>query len=269
MTTPNKGLIQPSTGGSVGTWGNDYNTNMNVLDASLGGMMSVTLAGAPVVLSSSQYANVFLSFEGTLSASVAVTFPSVGSFYSVRNITSNSSLYNVTLTLGGNSIGVPPGQSFTDIMTDGTNVKFRNLGHIGTYLDVSSSSVPGWITACTVPPYLYCNGATFSSATYPILRTMLGGTTLPDCRGRIKFAMDGGTGRLTSPVDGTIFLNSGGDQNNTLSNINTVIFRAAEFNSAAVSGVSGYYAAFPPGSNTRMMNVPSAMVQGITMIRAG
>jgi hypothetical protein len=42
------------------------------------------------------------------------------------------------------------------------------------------SSVPSWISECTVPPYLVCDGTAFSSAIYPSLAAIIG--PLPDAR---------------------------------------------------------------------------------------
>lgn len=269
VDTANKFLNRPSTGGEIGTWGDSYNENMVILDRALGGTASVTLSNVPVALSSDQYQNVYLSFNGTLTGSVTITFPSVGSFYSVSNVTLNSSVFNVVLTAGaGQSVGVPPGGDFIDIMTDGTNVKYRNLGRIGSYIDMGSTGVPGWVTACTVPPYLYCNGGTFSSATYPTLTTILGSTTLPDCRGRARFDINNGSGRLSNPINGDTLFAAGGADNIVLSNINTTIYRAALLNSSVVLAPGSYYS-LAENVATGHSNIPTGMIQGITMIRAG
>lgn len=270
VDTANKFLNRPSTGGEIGTWGNSYNENMVILDRSLGGTASVTLSNVPVALSSGQYQNVFLAFNGTLSGNVTVTLPTVGSFYSANNTTLNSSIFNVTLTAGvGQVVGIPPGGDFVDIMTDGTNVKFRNLGRIGSYVDMGSTGVPGWITACTVPPYLNCNGGTFSSATYPTLTTILGSTTLPDCRGRARFDINNGSARLTNPINGDTLFAAGGADSIALANFQVTVFRGALLNTSATGGTSPYYSLADNLGATPHSNIPTGMVQGITMIRAG
>ena len=218
--TVNKGLAQPTRGSDVGTWDVPVNGNMGIIDNSFGGVATIPLTNSPVTLSAAQYQCNFLIFTGALSGSVPITFPAVGSFYTVQNLTSNTSNFQVTFltTAGGQAIGCPWGEPI-DVFTDVTNVKFRNLGRVGTYWDYSGSSVPAWVTACTVPPYLNCDGTSFSSATYPILATILGGTTLPDSKGGVRYTLNQGSARLTSSggVDGNTLLARGGIQTITIS----------------------------------------------------
>jgi hypothetical protein len=108
----------------------------------------------------------------------------------------------------------------TEILTDGVNARFRGLPPVGTYWDYGGSSVPAWVVACTIPPYLNCDGTAFSSVTYPNLANALGGTTLPDARGGTRFALNQGTGRLSGAIDGNAFLNRGGNSNIALGQIN-------------------------------------------------
>jgi hypothetical protein len=225
MTTANKFLEQPARGSNVGVWDTPVNGNTGIIDNSFGGVATIALGGSPVVLSSAQYQCVFLVFNGALSANVAVTFPAVGSFYTIQNLCTASSAFIVTAktTAGGSQqIGLPFGEA-CDVFTDGSNVKYRDIGRVGTYWDYAGSSVPSWVTACTVPPYLNCDGTSFSSATYPQLATILGGTTLPDLRGRYRAYLNQGTGRITSGtggIDGNTILASGGVQGVTLSSQN-------------------------------------------------
>lgn len=225
MATPNKFLEQPARGSNVGVWDTPVNSNTGIIDNSFGGMATIALTNSPVVLSSAQYQCAFITFTGALSGNCAISFPNVGSWYTVQNLTSNTSAFQVTLqsTVAGTQvIGCPWGEAF-DIMSDSAgNMKFRNLGRIGSYWDDCGSSVPAWVSNCTVPPYLACDGSAFSSATYPILATRLGGTTLPDARGRYRATLNSGTGRITSGsstggIDGDTKLSAGGSQTTTLS----------------------------------------------------
>lgn len=224
VNTPNKSLYQVTVGTEVGTWGPFVNNNPGILDNVLGGVTVVPLVAANVILSSAQYQCNFITFTGALAASVTITFPPVGSFYTVQNLTTNTSNFQVTLVTtvaGGQQIGTPWGEAI-DIMTDGTNVKYRNLGRVGSYWDHAGSSTPAWVNNCTIPPYLYCNGSTFSSATYPVLATIFGGNTLPDFRGRAPAYLNDGTGRITSGsggVDGNTLFAAGGNQTITLSSL--------------------------------------------------
>jgi hypothetical protein len=225
--TTNKNLEQPARGDYVGTWDTPVNSNTGIIDNSFGGVATVALTNSNVTLSAGQYQNVFLVFTGAISANIAITFPAVGSFYTVQNLTSNTSAFYltaVTTASTGQGIGLPPGEA-VEIFTDGTNVKFRNLARVGSLWEYVGSSVPSWVSQCTVPPYLNCDGTSFSSATYPVLSAILGGTTLPDLRGRYRATLNQGTGRITSGtstggVDGNTNLATGGSQTTTLSSEN-------------------------------------------------
>lgn len=308
MATPNKALEQPARGSLVGVWDTPVNSNMDIIDASLGGAAAIALTNSPVVLSSAQYRNIFITFTGALSGTCAITFPLVGSVYTVQNLTSNTSAFQVTLqttVAGSQVIGAPWGEPF-DIMTDASgNVKFRNLGRVGSYMDWGGSSVPAWISNCTIPPYLNCTGAAFSSATYPVLATILGGTTLPDSPGRVRATLNQGTGRITSGsstggVDGNTNLSGGGAQTTTLSSQNvpsvpiTDPTHTHDIPTTGGGGADTFYGTQPivrgnlnPGaltitssaaatgitagstSPTNFSNLPPMYVGGITLIRAG
>ena len=300
-TTFNKFLAQPTRGSDVGVWDTPMNGNSGIIDNSFGGVATIALGGAPVVLSSAQYQCVFLVFNGALSANVAVTFPAVGSFYTIQNLCTASSAFIVTAktTAGGSQqIGLPFGEA-CDIFTDGSNVKYRDIGRVGTFWDYAGSSVPSWISACTVPPYLNCDGSVFSSATYPQLTNILGGTTLPDSRGRYRAALNQTTGRITSGsggIDGNTQGASGGVQAATISSQNLpnisfpvtdpghVHFFTGSVYNAAFGGAGvqagGAFGLFTScavtnitvnsgGSGTAMATLPPSYIGGLTLIRAG
>lgn len=213
--TANKNLEQVARGANVGTWDTPTNANWGIVDQSFGGVATVALTNSPVTLSPTQYQCAFITLTGAISANIAITLPAVGSFYTVQNLTTNTSAFYVTMTTtaaGGETIGLPPGEP-TEIFTDGTNVKFRALGRVGTYWDYAGSSVPSWVSACTLPPYLNCDGTSFSSATYPVLAAIFGGTTLPDARGRYRATLNQTTNRITSSagVDGNTARAAGGN----------------------------------------------------------
>ena len=218
-------MTVPLRGADVGTWDVPMNGNFTLLDSMLGGVTTIVPIAAPVTLASTQAQSNVLRFTGTLTANVAVTLPGIYKSWTLDNQLSNSpSSYYLTLvsTSGTSIIGVPPGTN--ECFYDGTTVKYRNLGHIGQYLDYASSAVPNWVTACTNQPYLNCDGTVISSATYPQLVNLLGTTTLPDSRGRTRFALNGATSRITSSggIDGTTIYAAGGVQNisNTLGSSN-------------------------------------------------
>jgi hypothetical protein len=212
--TPNIQLTEPARGDDVGTWDTPVNGNTTILDLILGGIATISLNNSNVVLSAAQFQSRNITFNSTLTGSVTVTFPtSFTKNYEIQHACTGSSAFTITLatTAGGQVISIPPGE-IIDCFNDGTNIKFKNLGRIGEYWDYAGSSVPNWVSGCTVNPYINCAGIGFSSAVYPQLTTILGGTTTPDMRGRARFAIDQGSGRLTQVIAGSLF-SAGGDQN--------------------------------------------------------
>jgi Phage Tail Collar Domain len=219
-------LEEPARGDDVGTWDTPVNNNMTLLDLVCGGNTTISLNNANITLSAGQFKSKLIVFNSTLTGSVTITFPtSFTKSYEVYNACSGTSAFTITLATtasGGSAVALPPGE-IKDVINTGVSMVFKNLGYVGQYWDYAGSSLPNWVSACTVPPYLYCDGSTFSSATYPQLTMLLGGTTLPDMRGRTRFSIDAGAGRLSS---GTIGFNpntalaAGGSQTATLQTSN-------------------------------------------------
>src|SRR5882724_8912741 len=203
--TPNIQLEEQSRGDQVGTWDTPVNNNMTLVDKVVGAITTIGLNNSNVVLSSPQYQSKTIIFNSTLTGSVSITFPSTFTkSYEIQNLCTGSSAFTITLqttVAGGQAIGVKPGEFF-DVVSDGTNLKFKNMGHIGTYWDYAGSSVPNWVSLCTVPPYLNCDGTTFNSSVYPVLFTVLGSTILPDRRGTTGYTLNQSTGRLTTALGG-------------------------------------------------------------------
>lgn len=222
--TVNGGLIVPNTGDLVGTWGSAaLNPDFVAVDGFLCGVQTVSASSIPIILTSpagftptpgggpTQAQNAVLRFTGAISAGISVTLPLPG-YYIIENLTTGAFILQFRAIGVGQLICVDQGE-IQHIYNDGTNVRFVNLGRIGSYLDICDASVPPWIQNCTVPPYLLCDGSTFSAVTYPYLNVKLGGTTLPDFRGRAAYYLNSGTGRLTSAgagIDGNTRFAAGG-----------------------------------------------------------
>ncbi len=217
-TTPNLVLEQPLRGAEVGTWDVPVNGNTGIIDTAFGGVTTLALSSANITLAASQAQASVLRFTGTLTANVTITLPSIYKGWTMDDTTTGSFLITLISTSGASIIGVPPSEA-TDIFYDGTNIKFRNLGRVGTYVDLAFSVIPTWVTACTVPPYLNCTGTTFSSATYPLLAGLLGGNILPDAKGRSRATLNQGSSRITSSgsgINGNVILGTGGAETVTL-----------------------------------------------------
>lgn len=302
--TPNVQIEEPARGDYVGTWDTPVNANMTLIDLILGGRTTISGAAGSVVLAAAQYQCKTITINSTLLASITLTFPtSFTKSYEVQNICTGTSAFYVVLgttVAGGEVVCCPPGEIF-EIINDGTNIRFKNFGRIGSYWDYSGSSVPAWVSNCTVPPYLNCNAGTFSSATYPQLATILGSTTLPDHRGRARFALDQGAGRISSAAtgfSGSSVGSGGGAQAVTLATSQIpahthgvtdaghshplVASAPGGVNQLTVTAGSGVNVAVPQttslavtgitidnaGGGGDHTNLPPALIGGITMIRA-
>ena len=242
--TGNKGLIIPATGDLPGAWGTAaMNPNFSALDGLLGGFATLAFSSATTITLSVSSAvtltpgagpfqsqNSLLYFTGSLTGNVVIQFQMPG-FYIVHNQCTVGSFY-VQLAPssgGGNTIGAIPGRK-CHVFFDGTNMDYVNLPDPGTAYDLHGvTTYPGWMTACTIAPYLLKDGSTYSTVTYPALGALLGSTFggngvttfgVPDERARVRIALDtntngGVTNRLTaaiSGVTGTTMASAGGSQ---------------------------------------------------------
>lgn len=297
--TPNIQLEEPARGDQVGTWDTPVNTNMTVIDLVAGGRTTIGLNNSPVVLSAAQYECKTIVFNSTLTGSVAITFPtSFVKSYEIFNQCTGSSAFTVTLlTTAGSASAVcaPPGE-IVDIANLGGNMFYKNLGRVGSYWDYAGSSVPAWVSGCTVPPYLNCDGSTFSATTYPSLAVILGSTTLPDSKGRARFALDQSAGRISSGTggfSGPSVGGAGGGQTTTLGTSNlpaytptgtillgpagvqgfvspgaNVGFGGTATGGAAVTPTASFSGVAQGGVSQAFTNLPPAYIGGLTMIRS-
>lgn len=270
-STTNRGYSTPTTGSNAGTWGaNDLNPNFTLIDNNIGGIATVALSSTtPVVLSSAQHQCGTIRLTGALTADVVLLFPVVSAWWVIDNQTTGNYLASISVNgAGGQNITTPQGVA-TDVFSDGTNFKFRNLDKPGAYWDYAGATVPRWvINGCTVPPYLLCDGSTFSAGTYPQLNTILGGTTLPDFRGRGRFYLDGGTNRITtgaSGIDGSTRFSAGGSQivniaQSNLPNVNFTVTIPSGQGSHVHGAASGSFIVSGVGTNA----IPSGANEGAT-----
>jgi microcystin-dependent protein len=238
--TANMAFTTVPRGGDAGAWDTPVNANTTALDGVLGATQAISLTNANVTLTvpggftatpgagPTQSQNAIIRFTGTLTGNCVITFPRPG-IYVVENRCTVGAFY-VQLTNGGGGevIGAPPGKA-VDVYSDGTNMRFRNLPDIGAFMDLCGvTAVPAWIGACTVPPWLLCDGSVYNIATYTFLGNQLGATfggngsttfAVPDLRGRWRVALDSLGTRLTSATmspNGNTLAATGGAQNQTL-----------------------------------------------------
>lgn len=222
--TPNVGFEEPARGDLVGVWDTPQDNNISALDLIGGSNAIMGVTNSNVVLTAAQYKSRMITFTGNLTASIAITFPqNFLKSYDIQNLCTGSTSFYIALTtniVGSTYICAPPGQ-IVSVLNDGTNIKLKNQAAIGTYIDYAGNTLPLWVAISgtygiaqgTPKPYLNCDGSTFSAVNYPILAAVLGGTTLPDWRGRTGATLNQGTGRINATVAGDTIFSGGGDQN--------------------------------------------------------
>lgn len=259
--TVNCGIIVPNTGDLIGTWGSAaLNPDFVAVDGYLAGVQTVSLSNLNVTLTSpaaftptpgggpTQAQNAVIRLTGALSGNIVITLPLPG-YLIVENLTTAGGNIVQFRAIGSGEIICVDQGVVQHIYNDGTNVRFVNLQAVATYLDVYNTIVPTWISNCTKPPFLLCDGSTFNAATYPYLNQKLGGNVLPDFRGRAGYYVNGGTGRLTSAgagIDGNTVSAAGG--NNGVSLVAAQVPALSGSNLITVSDPSSKsLAAVPPG----------------------
>jgi microcystin-dependent protein len=229
-STVNRALVVPLTGDLVASWGTAaVNPNFTAIDGMFGGSQTVSLTNVNVTLSvatgtitasagPTQSDNAKLKFTGTLSGNVVVTFPCPG-YYIVQNLCTVGAFYvQARAAVAGNVIGLPPGQSRM-VFNDGTNFEFVDMPPTGTYHDFAMTATPAWMTACTVRPFLLCDGTVYSSTLYTALFTMVGSTFggngintfgVPDIQNKVRIALGTTITTASGGFNGNTFGASGG-----------------------------------------------------------
>jgi microcystin-dependent protein len=237
-TTANIGLIVPNTGDLVGAWGTAaINVNWQAVDGYIGGVLTLSLSVATTITLTTasasltpgagpyQSANSIVELSGTLTGNQILQIAQPGIYRVLNGCTVGTSYVQVKPSVGtGLAVGIPDGELW-HVHFDGTNCRLLGLPHVGAFLDLCAATSPAWLNAFSVAPYLLCNGATYSTATFPALSARLGSTFggngvttfgVPDFQNRYFIPMDfGGNNRLTnagSGIDGAVFGAAGGSQ---------------------------------------------------------
>lgn len=305
--TPNIALAVPTRGSDVGTWDIPNNGNFNILDGCLGGVSNVALSNVNVVLTATQCQSAVIVLSGVLTANVDVV-TALNKIYIFDNQTTGNFYIRITPP-GTTGVACPPQGVLSTIMVFGTVAKFVGLPSVGSWLDFPTAAVPSWIGASFPVPFLLCDGSAFSGSTYPILAQFLGGTTLPDFRGRSNHFLNLGTGRLTAAgagIDGNTLFAAGGNngfslaanQIPSLTSVNPTqsisvgsttaltatgtiqsanvtggsdkAFRNDGVNQAiASSGINSISVTYTNGAQVGLNNAAPGLVSGIRLIRAG
>ena len=239
-TTNSRGLILPTVGSDVSTWGGYLNNNFAYITQMFGTVLSVALSdGVTTNLSQSQTQNGTIQLTGTLTVQTIVTFPNVSGYWTIDNRTTGAGYVMLSTATGTNAtIGIPQGktsQIYVDITSSTPGIKFLNPADPGTYWDYASGTAPAWFAGCTSNgttaqlPWLPCDGVTtYNFSDYPYLAAILGGTwggngtttfKTPDLRNRARVSVFPSTPLLTSPLNGATVgaVSSDATQSTTLS----------------------------------------------------
>ena len=220
-TTNSRGLILPTVGSDVSTWGGYLNNNFAYITQMFGTVLSISVVSG-YALSTTETQNGTIQFTGTLTGNVDVTFPNVSGVWNIENRTVGNFYVRLKTATGTNAtIGIPQGktsQIFVDITSSSPGVKFINPADPGTYWDYASGTTPVWFSGCTSDgtvaqlPWVTCDGSAVSRTTYPYLYQAIGttwgigdGTTtfnVPDLRNRARVSVFPSTPLLTSPLNG-------------------------------------------------------------------
>lgn len=266
-TTTNVLLAVPTRGSDPGTWDVPMNANSSAVDGYFGGVQIISASSVPITLTApagvvtagggpTQSQNGVLRFTGALTSSVQVTLPLPG-YYIIENLTTGNFVLSFRALGVGQVIAIDQGE-IQHIYNDATNVRFCDLGRIGA-IEVWAAlgvAMPAWVTACTIPPYLLCDGSIHNFSTYPYLGARLGSifggngiTTfgVPDLRGRLPIAYDGTGTRITTAgcgLNGQTLGASLDQQNETLSGsqiptILSTVTAATVSVFATIAGISG------------------------------
>ena len=287
----------PNTGDLTGAWGTAaVNPVITAIDGRFGGVTSISLSNASVTLTQqngtatpgagpTQSDNAVIKFSGTLTANCVVTFPLPGVYIVQNNCGGVGSFYIQARAAGtGNMVGLPDGRA-VKVWNDGTNVDFCDPPEVATYHDMAVSTTPKWMNACSVLPYLLCNGSTFNSTNYTALSVRLGSTFggngvttfgVPDLKSRLRLPLANmGTtvdpGRVTNAISGinaTTLGASGGSQSiqahTHTASVTDPGHTHTEPSTTAVSG-SGASDLIQAGSGSRAIGTAST---GITVSNA-
>lgn len=242
-TTSNKLLLAPTRGSDSGTWDLPVNADWTALDGMLGGVTTIPLSSATTLLLTvpatgvvaatagpNQSQNAMLSFSGTLTGTATIQFTMPGQYVINNRCTVGAFCVTLSPSSGtGNSIGAPPGQK-VNVFYDGASMDFVDMPVSGSFLDMAVAATPAWMAACSVSPWLICDGSVYTSSIFPALNAILGSTFggngittfgVPDLRARYRIPLDnqgsqGAAGRITtaiSGINGTTIGSAGGSQN--------------------------------------------------------
>ncbi len=161
MTTTNKALSQPAY--DAPNWDAPLNANFGIIDNALGGVTSINITGigsGPVVLTSTQYQKLIISFTGTLTANVTYVVPAgVGGQWLISRATAGN--FSIKIASAGAGLYQLVFAGANSVFSDGSNIYTTNPIKPGTISDWygSAASVPGGWGLCDGTTYTLTDGS--------------------------------------------------------------------------------------------------------------
>jgi hypothetical protein len=265
--TTSLNIQKMGTGENSGTWGTITNTNWDLIEEAVSGVVEIDLTGltsytlVPVNGATDEPRNMVLVFTGTPAGSVTVTAPAVNKFYVIQNNT--GSTVTMSMTGGTKSVSVPfvTGGTTSQVYCDSLGVGGNGAGFfsantlatdgftVAGNLIVSSNAALNTLT--TPAGLLTRNAASFTAS---ISTTTL---TVTAVASGVLFIGQNITG--TSVTSGTVITgfiggNNGGVGTYTVNNSQTV-------SSTAMTGSVGVLAPTPPTGDNTTKVATTAFVQ--------
>jgi len=224
-----------STGANANTWGNNTNTNLDVIDKFTAGYISKSVAGsADVTLTtanadpSTESANKVIELTGALTGDIKVFIPAVENYYYIFNNTTGSHTLNISVTgHAANVVPVVQGSHTIIYCKDGDDVVDLFANSLGTLSIKNSMTV---------------NGAVFTASNGGITATTYSGngSTLS------------GVSSIPSGTTAMFFQGSApsGWTQNTAASINTSTMRVVTGSGGGTGGSDAFGTVFTGSKNT-------------------
>ena len=187
MATANKNLNQPATNST--NWDVPLNANFGYIDAALGSTTTKNVTGigtTPVVLTTSEYQSLILSFTGTLTANVNYRIPAgVGGQWQIVNGTTGAFTLTISSAGGAPTVVVPTGGQRV-VFSNGSGVfaadnSVSSVGSTGNVIYNGGSGLTGSAGLSYDGTDLSIIGTTATTnATVELLRVETQSTGTPD-----------------------------------------------------------------------------------------
>lgn len=184
-------------GDQATTWGTTTNTNLELVEQAISGVITITMTNADYTLSnlngvSDEARNMVLVVNGTNSAIRKIVAPLVDKVYTISNQTTGGYAINIGGSTGS-YIAIPNGVT-AQVYCDGTNFYSSQTGSAGDFLVNGNATVDGnlsvagtfnyipsgviqmWPTSSAPSGFLLCNGAAVSRSTYAALFAVISTT---------------------------------------------------------------------------------------------